>query len=310
MPEETAHVNPPYLTAELPGVGGRIKPRPEDFRVEELPLYRPAGDGTHLYFRVTKRGATTPDAVGRIARHMGVRRTAIGLAGLKDARAVTVQMMSLEHADADRLAAFADPFVRVEPAGWHTNKLRTGHLAGNRFAIRLRDVGADDLPAAQAVLDVLARRGVPNYFGRQRFGSRGETAALGEALVRGKLDEFLALFLGRPGAADGPDVRAARDAFDAGRYARALDRWPRAFGDRRKALAAYKKRRTPKAALAAVDKRMRRLFVSAFQAAIFNDVLARRIDSLDRVLTGDLARKTDSGGVFRVDDPEVEQPRA
>ncbi|MBS3735109.1 MAG: tRNA pseudouridine(13) synthase TruD [Phycisphaerae bacterium] len=310
MDAETAHADRPYLTAELPGVAGRYKQRPDDFRVEEVPLYMPGGTGTHLYFRVTKTGVSTPEAVARIARHLGVRPGEIGFAGLKDARAVTRQMMSLEHADAARLGAFADPRIGVEPVGHHGNKLRTGHLAGNRFTIRLRGVGAEDLPAARAVLDILQRRGVPNYFGRQRFGARGDTAALGEALVRGDLEQFVALLLGQPCAADGDDVRAARDAFDTGHYARALDLWPRAFREHRKALAAYKKRSSPKAALAAVDKRTRRLYVSAFQSAIFNDVLARRIDTFDRVRIGDLAKKAGSGGVFRVEDADAEQPRA
>ena len=310
MPDSANPAEPPCLTADLSGVGGRIKQRPDDFRVEELPLYEPSGEGTHLYFRVTKAGVPTPAAVGRIARHMGVRPGDIGFAGLKDARAVTTQRMSIEHADGGRLAAFRDRQIEVEPLALHTNKLRTGHLAGNRFVIRLRGPGRAKEPAARAVLDVLERRGVPNYYGPQRFGARGDTPALGEALVRGNLDEFVAVFLGRPRADDPADCKAARDAFDAGQYARARERWPRQCVDQRKALAAYRKRQRPQAALAAVDKRMRRLFVSAFQSAIFNDVLARRIDGIDRVLAGDLARKTDSGGVFLVEDLAADAPRA
>ncbi len=300
----------PYLTADLPGVGGAIKQRLEDFRVEEVPLYEACGDGTHVYFEVVKAGVPTPAAVSRIARHMGVRPPEIGFAGLKDARAATRQWMSLEHADPDRLAAFGDKQVRIERITRHTNKLRPGHLKANRFIVRIRDVDADDAPArAEAILDALRRRGVPNYFGKQRFGARGDTPALGRALLRGDLEQFVRLWLGDPHPDDPPDCRAARDAFEAAQYARALQRWPRHYADQRKALAAYKRKENPRQAVAAVDKRMRRLFVSAAQSEVFNAVLAARIDSIDRVLTGDWAQKT-GGGVFLVEDARVEQPRA
>ncbi|MBN1555514.1 MAG: tRNA pseudouridine(13) synthase TruD [Phycisphaerae bacterium] len=300
----------PFLTNDLPGVGGTIKRRVEDFRVDEIPLYDACGEGTHVYFRIEKRGIPTPVAVERLAHHMNVRAGDIGVAGLKDAQALTTQTLSLEHADPEKLIAYHDHQMRVLEVSRHGNKLRPGHLAGNRFAIKIRDVSADALDPARAILDVLTRRGVPNYFGPQRFGLRGDTADLGEAIVRDDLDEFIHIFLGRPNDADPPDCRAARDAFEVGAMDRALKRWPRHYADQRKALAAYKKKHNPRHALNAIDKRMKRLFVSAFQSAIFNDVLARRIDTLDVVLAGDLAQKTDTGGIFPVEDPAVEQPRA
>jgi len=300
----------PYLTSDLPGIGGQTKQRLEDFQVEELPLYEACGEGTHVYFRVVKSGIPTPAAVDRIARHMHVRPTEIGLAGLKDARAVTAQRMSLEHCDPARLLAYRDPQVCITGVWRHTNKLRPGHLAGNRFTVRIRGVGEADLPRAQEVLDVLVRRGVANYFGPQRFGARGDTGRLGKALILGDLDEFVALYLGRSAPDDPPDCRQARDAFDTGFYARAMDCWPRHYANQRKALAAYRKKRRPAQALSAIDKRMKRLFVSACQSEIFNDVLTQRLDTLDRVLAGDLAKKADTGGVFPVTDADAEGPRA
>lgn len=300
----------PYLTSSLPGVGGRIKERTEDFRVEEIPLYPLSGSGTHVYFHVVKSGLPTPSAVNRIARHMGVRPGDIGVAGLKDARGVTTQLMSLEHADADRLARFRSDRIGITVVGRHTNKLRTGLLAGNRFAVRIRGAGCGALDGAQAILDVLIRRGVPNFFDRQRFGARGDTADLGEAMVRNDPGEFVAIFLGRSIAEDPPDCKAARDAFDAGFFGRALKCWPHHYADPRRALSAYKRRKKPSAAIAAIDKRMKRLYVSAFQSRIFNEVLTRRLDTIDRVFVGDMARKSDTGGVFTVEDAAVEQPRA
>ena len=300
----------PFLTHDMPGIGGTIKDRLEDFRVEEVPLYEPCGEGTHVYFRVVKAGIPTPAAVDRIARYMSVRPGEIGVAGLKDARAVTTQMMSLEHADPAKLAAYKDSQMQVTWTGRHTNKLRRGHLAANRFVIRVRDVGAGQVDSAQAILDVLARRGVPNCFGLQRFGLRGDTAKLGEAMVKSDAAEFVAIFRGRAQPSDPKDGRAARDAFDIDCLDRALKCWPRHYRDQRRALSAYKKKHSASAAIRAIDKRMRRFYISAFQSLIFNEVLTHRIETIDRVVVGDLAEKMDSGGIFTVEDAEAEQARA
>jgi tRNA pseudouridine13 synthase len=310
----------PYLTADLPAFEALLKQRVEDFRVEELPLYEPAGEGTHVYVRIEKRGIPTPAAVSRLARHLGVGPRDVGFAGLKDAQAIARQTLSIEHVDVEAVKRFTDRQVRVVWVSRHHNKLRTGHLRGNRFTIRLRpggpdggwgeQLGLDDAQArAEASLAVLARRGCPNYFGAQRFGSRGDTAELGRAIVAGDLERFVRLFLGCPRDTDPPDCRQARDEFDVGALDKALKHWPRHYADPRKALSAYKKKHRPAHALAAVDKRMRRLFVSAWQSELFNRILARRIAALDRLLPGDLARKTDTGGIFPVENPVTEQPR-
>lgn len=132
----------PYLTAALPGIGGRIRSEPEDFRVEERPLYLPCGQGEHLYVRVTKRLLSTPDLVRRISSTVGVKMQGIGTAGLKDAKAVTTQMLSLHAATEERVARLKvdDHIVAVEVLGRHRNRLRPGHHAGNRFQLVVRDV--------------------------------------------------------------------------------------------------------------------------------------------------------------------------
>jgi tRNA pseudouridine13 synthase len=293
----------PYLTADLPGIGGLVKQRVEDFRVEELPLRRPEGRGRHTCFRVTKRGLSTPAAVDRIARFLGVRPGEIGFAGLKDAQAVTSQWMSLEHDDLRRLERFRDKQVRIGDICWIGQKLRVGQLDGNSFIVRIRRVGKSQLAAAARIMDVLVRRGVPNYFGAQRFGVRDDNAMLGEALLRGRLDEFLGIYLGRPREGDSADIFAARSAFEQGRHEQALRLWPRQLDHERRVLAGFLRRRRPEDAMAVIDKRLTRLYISAFQSAIFNEVLARRIEKIDQVLKGDLAERADSGELFLVHDP-------
>ena len=93
----------PYLTATVPGIGGRLRTEPEDFQVDERPLYLPCGEGEHLYIKVTKRLLSTPDLVRRISSTVGVKTKGVGTAGLKDARAVTTQMLSLHAVTAERV---------------------------------------------------------------------------------------------------------------------------------------------------------------------------------------------------------------
>ena len=175
----------PFLTATCPGIGGRIRALPEDFQVEERPLYLPCGEGEHLYVRITKRLLSTPDLVRRISSALGVKIQGIGTAGLKDARAVTTQMVSLHGVTADRLARLKvdEQLLSIEVLGRHRNRLRPGHHAGNRFRLVIRDVGAQAKGEVPAVLEALSRRGVPNYFGPQRQGKSGENYQVGAALL-------------------------------------------------------------------------------------------------------------------------------
>src|SRR2546427_1886317 len=88
-------MNMPFLTEGLPGIGGQMRTLPEDFQVEERPLYLPCGEGEHLYIKIRKRLLSTQDLVLRLSSVLGVKAQTIGVAGLKDARAVTTQMVSL-----------------------------------------------------------------------------------------------------------------------------------------------------------------------------------------------------------------------
>jgi len=300
----------PFLTAELPGTGGVIKRQADDFVVEEIPLYRPSGTGTHLYLQIEKRGLTTEQAVEAVARAAGVRRRDIGYAGLKDARAVARQTLSVEHVEPDRLRKLAVPGLRILALDRHTNKLKLGHLAGNRFAVRVREAVSDAARRAEPVVEVLTHRGVPNYFGPQRFGLRGDNGCIGLAALRGDYDEAIALMLGRPNEADGEPILSARRHFEAGDYRAAADAWPRVFRDRRRAcLAMGSNRGKTRRVWRSLDWHSRRMYLSALQSALFNQVVARRLGGIDRVLVGDLAQKHANRAVFRVEDAETEQPR-
>ncbi len=304
----------PFLTQDLPGVGGVIKSREEDFFVEELPAYEPCGSGTHVYAQIEKRGLGTREALDRIARALNIQRRDIGTAGLKDAHAVARQWISIEHIRPEDLEQLSLAEVRVLKTTRHTNKLKPGHLRGNRFAVRLRKVAVPLEEAhriAESALAILTRRGVPNYFGPQRFGNHRNNHLLGRALAHNDAVEFMDQFLGRPNPdADSPTVLQARTLYEEGRYEEALQSWPGQFADHRRALRAIitgkgKKKR----GLFTVDKHLQGLFVSAYQSDLFNRVLAARMPDIDRLLVGDMAYKHDNGACFRVEQAETEQPR-
>jgi tRNA pseudouridine13 synthase len=304
----------PFLTGDLAGVGGVIKTRPEDFFVEELPSYEPSGSGTHVYAQIEKKGLGTREALDRIAKALNIMRRDIGTAGLKDAHAVARQWISIEHVQPEQLEQLSLSDVRVLKTSRHTNKLKPGHLRGNRFVVRLRRLTLppeEALAAAEKAMAILTTRGVPNYFGPQRFGNHQNNHLLGRALARNDAEEFMDQFLGRPDAeVDSPTVLKARSLYEKGQYEEAVKNWPHQFSDHRRALRAIiagkgKKKR----GLFTVDKHLQGLFISAYQSDLFNRVLAARMPNIDKVLLGDMAYKHDNGACFRVEQPEVEQPR-
>ena len=177
--------NQPYLTGDLPGIGGQMRVLPEDFRVEERPLYLPCGEGEHLYVKITKRLLSTPDLVRKLSSVLGIKVQGIGTAGFKDARAVTTQLVSLHFVTSGQLSRLNtdERILAVQVLGRHRNRLRPGHHAGNEFRLVIRNVAAHASETVPAVLEILQRRGVPNYFGPQRQGKRGENFRTGATLL-------------------------------------------------------------------------------------------------------------------------------
>jgi tRNA pseudouridine13 synthase len=248
----------PLITPDLLGISGSIKQETAHFVVEELPLYEPQGHGAHLYIRIEREGMTTREVVKALAREFALDQSQIGYAGLKDKEARCTQTFSLTLPDMDEAEAMRkvgeSQGLKAHWAKRHGNKLKRGHLLGNRFQVLVSGVGNGALNCAQAVADALNERGLPNYFGEQRFGAAGDNAQAGRRALKSR------------------GGRGTKNS---------QQKW------------------------------MRSLMLNAYQSELFNRWLAERVQrgEFGSLLMGDVAKKTDTGGLFEVEDPAAEQPR-
>ncbi len=260
-----------------------IKIESEDFIVEELPLYEPSGVGTHTFFGIRKRHLSTLEAINRIARALQVNARDLGYAGLKDKRAVTTQVLSVEGVPPEQVLEMAVPAIEVLWAKRHAHKLRVGHLRGNRFEITVRDVSPTALPLVEEIMARLATEGAPNRFGVQRFGNNSDSHLLGKALVKADWETAVrSLLVDEETRFSKLGQRVQREA----------------------------EKGTVERAVACIPHRLRKLFLSAYQAYLFNCILEERLPDLGRLLDGDVAVKHSNGAPFLVENATLEQPRA
>ena len=301
------------LEGEHGGLGGKIKVEPEDFRVEEIPLVRPTGRGEFAYIQIEKRETSTFDALLFLSKAAKVSERRIGYAGLKDSRAVTTQYMTLPKVPPERVANLVQARMRVLTATRHESPLRIGHLKGNRFTIRIRDVDPARIPHARRVLERLVARGMPNAYGEQRFGVRWDGHLLGRAMVLGDWERLMGHLLGEPSPRERSQrIRSAREAYDRGDLEAARQIFPMRHRTEKKALSTLARGGSPKEAFEQVASGPRRIWLSAWQSYIFNRVLDQRVreGTYDRLLEGDIAWLHGSGASFPVRDAAAEAPRA
>jgi tRNA pseudouridine13 synthase len=284
------------------GLGGRLRVAPEDFRVEELPLRRARGRGAWTLIEIEKRKTSTFDALLFVSKAAKVSERVIGYAGLKDARAVTTQYLTLPKVPPERLLGVATPRWRVLSATRHDVPLKIGHLQGNRFTIRIRGIDPGAMGRAREVLEHLVAHGMPNAYGGQRFGTRQDGHLVGRALIHGHLDEMMDRFLGRPSPLEFDDqVRAARAAYDRGDLEGAARLMPMRQRLEKRALAHLARGGAPQDWLEDIGRGRRRIWVAAWQSYLFNRVLDERVadGTWDQVQPGDIAWLADEGASVR-----------
>ena len=159
---------------------------PRDFVVQEIPLYKFSGSGEHQILQIRKKHLTTFDLIKLLSKHFNIHPKDIGYAGLKDKSATTTQFISLPKKSTHSLESRFDTLerehnIKLLSVTLHNNKLRLGHLKGNRFFIRLKKVGQAQASKLESVLGIVGKNGFPNFFGFQRFGIYGDNYKLGWA---------------------------------------------------------------------------------------------------------------------------------
>ncbi|NOX16289.1 MAG: tRNA pseudouridine(13) synthase TruD [Epsilonproteobacteria bacterium] len=160
-----------------------------DFIVNELPLYEFSGEGEHLILHVRKKDMTTWQMVQALSEVCGAKTRDFGYAGLKDKDGMTTQYVSVHKSFEKKLENFSHENIKIISKTYHNNKIRIGHLKGNRFFIRLKRANKIDAQKLENAIKTLAKEGFPNFFGYQRFGKQGDNYILGREILQGKRKE-------------------------------------------------------------------------------------------------------------------------
>lgn len=166
-----------------------FKQTPRDFVVEEIPLYEFSGTGEHLVLHVRKKSLSTPEMISAITKYLGIKSKEIGYAGLKDKHAMTKQYISLHKKFEAKMDDFSHENIKILSKAYHDNKIRIGHLKGNRFFIKLKKVNPTSATKIDEAIKNIAAYGMPNFFGYQRFGNDGNNYIDGEKIAKGEKNE-------------------------------------------------------------------------------------------------------------------------
>jgi len=178
-----------FYSLEHSCIDFHFRQTPRDFVVEEIPLYEFSKEGEHLIMFIRKKNLSTAEMVGIIARYLNIKNKEIGYAGLKDKHAMTKQYISLHKKYEDDMEKFTHESIKIISKTYHTNKIRIGHLKGNRFYIKLKKVNPTTAKKIDEAIRNIEKNGMPNFFGYQRFGNDGNNHILGEKLAKGEAKE-------------------------------------------------------------------------------------------------------------------------
>ena len=265
-----------------PGVGGKLRILVEDFIVEER--FEPCndGEGEYVHFILEKYNWDTIRAITQLSRVLRVSLKRFGYAGTKDKRALTRQRVSAWRISEEELSKVSIPGLKLYGFTRCRERVNLGDLLGNEFTIAVRRLTGEALEETLAqTTEQLHERGVPNYFGYQRFGTvRPNTHLVGKAIVQGNLEEAVMLYLARPYPKERSDAYEARKFLDETRdYRRALEFFPSRLHYERNMLDSLSKNpRDFAGALRRLPKKLRRMLVHAYQSYLFNRILSKLIE--------------------------------
>ena len=285
-----------YYITDSPGCGGVIRSSPHDFLVDEVFEELSYEGGRYLVLEVEKTDWDTHHLIREMARKLRISQKRFGWAGTKDKRAVTVQRISIMNLDEAELKRITLPGLKIKVLGRTNRSVGLGDLLGNRFRITIRDLACPEPGATLARIteETMQQKGVPNYFGVQRFGeTRPVTHKVGEALARGKIEEAVYIYLALPFSGEPERTREARERLWASRdIPSALKDFPE-YLHHEVAMLNYLAEHPGDYAHSfdVLSVNLKRLFVHAYQSYLFNKILSHRLDaklSLDRAVEGDV----------------------
>lgn len=296
------------------GTGGRIRQFPEDFVVEEVlkdgsraeveqakRTVQVTGKGRYLACVLVKRNWDTILAVEAVARQLGLYAESIHIAGIKDAKAVTAQHISIGRVTPEQVSQVRIRDINLYPLRFVNEKIHSGLLSGNCFRIVIRAVGYASSVIEKRMENVRKELsslgGIPNFFGHQRFGTvRPITHVVGEHLVRGDWEKAALTFLAESSEFEHPEARRARQhLWDTRDFKAALYSFPHQLRYERFMLSHLARHRNDfVGAFRRLPMKLCKLFVQAYQSFLFNKFLSARMKHempLNHVLNEDYTVK-------------------
>jgi tRNA pseudouridine13 synthase len=254
----------------------KLKQQPDDFFVEELTEVAVGERGPFAFYRLEKRGWTTPDALAAVRRRWQIDAHRLSYGGLKDKHAHTVQYLTIFHGPRRGLTHHdvTLSYLGQVPIPYSSRDIRT-----NRFRITLRDLSAEQAASTVSAAAVVGRDGVPNYFDDQRFGSvAGGREFVAKLMVQGRFEEALKLALTAPYEFDRAEEKRAKAVLREcwGRWAECKERLPRGHA---RSLVDYLVHHPTdfRGALARLRPELQGLYLSAYQSDLWNRILAERL---------------------------------
>ena len=311
-----------YLTSGS-GIGGLIRRAVEDFVVEETladgsratvketpvkaALNASAERQRFLLCVLVKRNWDTFIALKNVARALGVDQARIQIAGIKDAKALTAQYITIKGVTAEEVAAVDVKDIQLRPVGYFREQMSPFYLRGNHFKINVTQITQSktkvEEQAGKVVQEISAAVGIPNFYGHQRFGTtRAITHLVGKAMVEGSLEEAALVFLAQPSPFEHPESRRVRGELQVTRnFGQALKDFPLQLRFERVMLRHLAEAPTDfVGAFRCLPLKLRMLFVQAWQSYLFNRFLSARLKagySLGRAEVGDFAVAVERSGL-------------
>ena len=267
-----------YCT-KTPGVGGRLRQRIEDFKVEEIPKKMPPGEEFTLFW-MEKFNEDTNRAIAVLAKYLHVSARRLSFAGTKDKRAVTKQRVSAWKIEPEQLQKIDLKYIKLSGYETTSKRLMLGDLEGNKFIIKIRDIALEkkDLEKRLKLLFSEIKKGIPNVFGVQRFGEvRPITHLVGKEILKGNLEEAAKVYLAYVYPGEPDDARDARNFLNENwneeGFRKAIDMFPQRLRYERSML--YYLADSPDdfaGAIRRFPKNLMKMFINAYQSYLFNEV--------------------------------------